>query len=109
MCTVFTHHVAMGDHPTHDLLASQLSTADVFLHFLAERGHHLVVEAIYLGEGEVGREPRATGQLVDTSPHLEPSKVVFTYKNMHVHVYIDLEDLMEKIHTHEKMSCSGTL
>ena len=82
-----THHVAVRDQPAHDLLAPQLSTADVLFHFLAEGGHHLVVEAVHLGEGQVARESGATGQLLDTSPHLQPSIVIFTYKYMYIHYY----------------------
>ena len=52
----------------------------------------LVVEAIHLGEGKVRWEPRTTGQLLDTSPHLQPPKV---YKNMDAHVHIHVH-----VHVH---------
>ena len=68
-----THHVVVRNQTAHDLLTPQLSTVDVVLHLLPERGEHLLVETVDFGERQVDGEPRSPAHVLDLGPHLEPS------------------------------------
>ena len=86
----YVYHVVVGHEPTHYLLAPQLGSIDVFLHFLSKSSQHFVVEAVDFRERQVRRESGPPGHVLDMGSHLQPSKVILTYMYICIGTLISL-------------------